>query len=1136
MLHGVSGSLVSAYFAEHLLNDAFAGRTGEDTRDAASRALRAWWRRDGRRLGPASSLHALANQCAVPVLTLLGFGVSARDMMRRSHVLTADVRAKPVGPHDRSLALPVIVVPWGEPMDRAWPELARDGLRLHSTWAFCVNGRAIRLCDVRRTYARGFLEFDFDRLTASDGAMVLFWAMARADALPALAGSIVAESARHGSAVCASLRQGVHDALVFLLRALLSAGRGGDRPEACPADLAATFEQALTVVYRILFLLFAEARGLVPVWHPVYRRSYTIEALRKQAETSGQHRGIWEGLQALSRLAHAGCRAGSLRVTPFNGRLFSPDRTPLAEVRRLDDTLVAQALLALTTRAGRVSRERISFRDLGVEQLGAVYESVLDYAPAVEAVPGRGNTPRPKCSRAFRVTLVDGRDARKASGTFYTPQSVTEYLVRHTLHPLVEHASADQILALRVLDPSMGSGAFLVAACRYLASAYERALVDESGRLPADVTEADRAGYRRVVAQRCLYGVDLNPMAVQVARLSLWLTTLSADRPLTFLDHHLAVGDSLIGASLDDLARQPPGPWRSPAASASLPLFESDEASSVLRNILPVRHLLATGPDDTAMAIREKERILARLAGESGPLVRLRRAADLWCACWFWHAGASVPPDAREFADLAGSVLGGPASLPPRVVEARLHDAQGIAAARRFFHWTLEFPEVFYQADGSPAPHGGFDAVVGNPPWDMLRNDGGADPRRPHSRTAAHELTRFARTSGVYRACREGHANQYQLFVERSIRLVRTGGRIGLVVPWGLASDHGSAGLRRLLFEQCNTDTLVAFENARAIFPIHRGVRFLLLSSSPGTPTTRVRCRFGERDPAVLETLGADGRTTAGPDDQITITPEFLTRVSGSGLAIPHLRTSRELSLVERLVSSWPALSSPAGWGARFRRELNATDDRALFSDRPGVIRVIEGKHVEPFMVHLARSQRFVARSGQLPSQDLRRAVDGSRLAYRDVAASTNRLTLIAAMIPPAAVTVHTLFCLKAPLARPDQEFLCGMLNSFVANFLVRLWVTTHLGAATVERLPMPRPATGSPDLAIVRRLARSLARPGRTWPGRYAALQAHAARLYGLTEGDLALVVESFPLIDDDTKTAVTRAFARLAPGCTPV
>ena len=240
--------------------------------------------------------------------------------------------------------------------------------------------------------------------------------------------------------------------------------------------------------------------------------------------------------------------------------------------------------------------------------------------------------------------------------------------------------------------------------------------------------------------------------------------------------------------------------------------------------------------------------------------------------------------------------------------------------------------------------------------------------------------------------------------------------------------------------------------------------------------------------------MGDDGCATAGHDDQITITPEFLTRVSGSGLAIPHVRTSRELSLVERLVSSWPALSSPVGWGARFGRELNATDDRALFSAKPGAIRVIEGKHVEPFMVHLARSQRFVARSGQLPSQDLRHAVGGSRLAYRDVAASTNRLTLIAAMIPPAAVTVHTLFCLKAPLARPDQEFLCGMLNSFVANFLVRLWVTTHLGAATVERLPMPRPATGSPDMAIVARLARSLARPGRTWLGRDAA-QAHAAR-----------------------------------------
>ena len=192
-------------------------------------------------------------------------------------------------------------------------------------------------------------------------------------------------------------------------------------------------------------------------------------------------------------------------------------------------------------------RTRIDYRDLGVEQLGAVYESVLDYEPAYAD------------SRRNQILLRRGGDARKSTGSFYTPQTLTDYVVRRTLHPLVDGAPADRILQLRVVDPAMGSAAFLVSACRYLARAYERALVREGLTDEADIDDADRALFRRLVAQRCLFGVDLNPTAVQLARLSLWLATLSANKPLTFLDHHLVCGNSLIGASPIDMARQPPG-------------------------------------------------------------------------------------------------------------------------------------------------------------------------------------------------------------------------------------------------------------------------------------------------------------------------------------------------------------------------------------------------------------------------------------------------------------------------------------------------------------------------------------------------------------------------------------------------
>jgi hypothetical protein len=320
------------------------------------------------------------------------------------------------------------------------------------------------------------------------------------------------------------------------------------------------FDEALVVVYRILFLLFAEARGLVPRWHPIYRDGYTIEALRGPVEMRPRPVGVWEALQAIARLAQRGCRIGSLRVPPFNGRLFSPVHAPLADRVPLDEGVVRDALLALTTRPGRGGFERIAYGDLGVEQLGGVYEHLLDFGPA-------GNSDQPgRFTRSER---------RKSTGAFYTPRPLTEYLVRRGLAPLVHEASSEAILALRILDPAMGSGAFLVAACRYLASAYEAALVREGTLSASDITEVERAEFRRAIAQRCLYGVDNNPMAVQLGRLSLWLATLSADRPLTFLDHRLRTGNSLVGASLSDIARQAPGGDRR-ARPAVLPLFGDD--------------------------------------------------------------------------------------------------------------------------------------------------------------------------------------------------------------------------------------------------------------------------------------------------------------------------------------------------------------------------------------------------------------------------------------------------------------------------------------------------------------------------------------------------------------------------------
>ena len=865
------------------------------------------------------------------------------------------------------------------------------------------------------------------------------------------------------------------------------------------------FEQALTIVYRMLFLLFAEARALVPLWHPIYRESYSLEGLRDAAEHAAHAPGLWDALRAIARLAHAGCRAGDLQVTPFNGRLFAPARTPLAERRGLDDEAARRAIVALSTRPApdRAGRERIAYRDLGVEQLGAVYETLLDYEPRVE----RG-----------MVSLQPGSGVRKATGTFYTPQPIADYLVRRTLGPLVRDATADRILQLRIVDPAMGSGAFLVAACRFLAHAYEAALVRAGGCHATDVSEADRAAIRRTIAERVLYGVDLNPMAVQLARLSLWLATLAADRPLSFLDHRLQVGDSLLGTWLAQLRVPPSSRRRHARSETTLPLFGDEAVSHALREALPIRFSLETAPTDTVEQVRAKERAFARLTGRGAALSRWKRVAHLWCAAWF--AGDRQAAPASAFGSLSDAALTGRSALTPRTAERYLDVADAIGEARRLFHWELEFPEVFFDRDGARLPDAGFDAVIGNPPWDMIRADQGAADARSRARLDMTPVIRFTRDAGVYTAQSDGHANRYQLFVERAIALTRRGGRFGLVLPSGLATDHGSAALRRMLLSQCRVDAIVGMDNHRGVFPIHRGVRFLLVTASAGAPTGRIACRLDVDDPAALESIGE-----ASSDDRfpVWLSPALLERISGPDLAIPNLRTAADLAIVERAASLYRPLGSAQGWGVRFGRELNASDDRGAF--RPRGLPVVEGKHLEPFHASLDAVRHRVSPS------DARRLLrsdrhEHPRLAYRDVASATNRLTLIAAVLPAHCVSTHTVYCLRTPLPLPAQHLLCGLFNSLVVNYLVRLRVTTHVTTGTVEQLPIPTAESSPAACREIATLARLLAR--RANPGALARLNARVAELYQLSAAEFEHILDTFPLIPRVERDAALRAFQR--------
>ena len=359
------------------------------------------------------------------------------------------------------------------------------------------------------------------------------------------------------------------------------------------------FADALTVVYRILFLLFAEARGLVPQWHPdLPRQLHDRVAAAASRKRDGPPAGLWQSLQAIARLAHRGCTAGTLRVVPFNGRLFAPAAAPLAD--RSGSTTASRATCCWRSRRGR-----------GRTGGSASPTATSASSSSARSTSASSTTPAGAASAVRR---------KRRRGTFYTPRPMTEYLVRRTLAPLVRgrtpeaHPGPARARSRHGQRRVPGRGVPLPRRCL-------RGRADRGGHAcRARHHAADRAAFRRVVAQRCLYGVDVNPTAVQLARLSLWLCTLAADRPLTFLDHHLRAGNSLAGRA-SPTSRGSRRAAGGAARGGPLPLFDAGDLRARAR--VDGRRPRRTGARSRTTPpaiVRAKERTIEELGRPDGRL------------------------------------------------------------------------------------------------------------------------------------------------------------------------------------------------------------------------------------------------------------------------------------------------------------------------------------------------------------------------------------------------------------------------------------------------------------------------------------------------------------------------------------
>ena len=643
-------------------------------------------------------------------------------------------------------------------------------------------------------------------------------------------------------------------------------------------------DAALILLYRLMFLLYAEDRGLLPVGDSRYR-PFALRRLRDEigrlknegAEFSGLATAYWGLIDDLCRVIDEG--DASVGLPPYNGGLFDAGRTPLLATVRLRNDDIAGVVDRLCFLRGPGDRYYINFRDLSVQQLGSIYERLLEYELAREADGG--------------VAVRPGMFARKLSGSYYTPDDLVGLIVRETVGPLVEARReafreaaekgarpaelhpldpAERLLELKICDPAMGSGHFLVNLVDWLADRVLEAMADAADRADgyasplaariegvrntvlanarANKWQVDRARLddrhivKRMVLKRCIYGVDKNPMAVELAKLSLWLHSFTVGAPLSFLDHHLRCGDSLFGmsvrAGMDRARAHDAGPLLNGPAQDVLAAAKAMQA-------------VETHADAEIAEVEQSTQDWADAEAKTRPLDRFLSLVHAFD--WLNVRGKEDKAALRDFFNgqfgdpleiAQGRVVSGKGAENARRFAALLQRARALVDEERFLNWQVSFPGVWRDLE-SAHPKGGFDAVIGNPPWERMRLEQAQwfASRRPKvalqtrasdrkhmvaelreagdplttEYDAAHErakaAVRVARNCGDYPMLSRGDTNLYSLFVERAMMLTNSKGMIGLLTPIGIATDKTSALFFSFLVSEKRIKNLYMFENKK---------------------------------------------------------------------------------------------------------------------------------------------------------------------------------------------------------------------------------------------------------------------------------------------------------------------------------
>jgi hypothetical protein len=908
--------------------------------------------------------------------------------------ITLGDRVFPIGHAALEGRVPVVIASAGMGLDKL-PESAGEGGRRRSAfglaqeylnaqegalWGIVSDGCTLRILRDNASLTRpAWIEADLERIFTEEryADFAALWLLLHETRF-GKPGQPVTDCAleawrnagrEEGTRAREFLRRGVEEALLALGQGFLAHPSNQALRNALQDGSLTTrelFQQLLRLVYRIIFLLTVEERGLL---HPegvpeatrkLYEEGYSLRQLRERSTRRSAHDRFsdrWEAMKIVFRGLGQGEPALGL---PALVGLFARYQCTSLDAARLENRALLLAMFRLSWLRNESGLARVNWRDMGPEELGSVYESLLELVPQITDQGRRF---------AFATGAETKGNARKTTGSYYTPESLVQALLDSALEPVVKDTLAanpgdpeEALLSLSVVDPACGSGHFLLGAARRLAV--------HLARLRANGTPS-ASQYRvalRDVVRRCIYGVDLNPMAVELCKVSLWMEALEPGLPLTFLDSHIQQGNSLLGTTPELMDRGiPDAAWEpiegddkktasalkkrnKKAAGGQRGLnFGSDEEDEEARALAQSFAAVDATTDTSAESLEEKERKWKEGVLGSSSYQHMKLVADAWCAAFVWPKQSGAISDVAPTNDIwrqLRDAQGKPAALLEKTVN-------GLAAQYHFFHWHIQFQRVF--------KNGGFDVVLGNPPWERvkLQEQEFFAPRNSEIASALNAAARkklitqlpvsdpglweewiaasrsaegeshIIRHSGRYPLCGKGDVNTYALFAEHNRTVLRARGRAGFIVPTGIATDDGTSVFFSSLVQASHLARFESFENFGVTFAgvnNRQSFSFIVVSSSP-VPAATLCFNVNQDD-------GSGGR-----DKAFQLSASDFQLLNPNTGTCPTFRSRRDadinLAIYRRTGILWRE-NDPDGnlWGLRFMRMLDMANDSGLFRRR----------------------------------------------------------------------------------------------------------------------------------------------------------------------------------------------------------